>query len=128
MHHIPSVHASFVAWAAVLGVLALVILAFFLGGLVRRHLARLLVCLVVGAAVAFGVTAWADGQRRAVLAAAAHGHHVPSVAFTLADTFIVVTIVTATVALGVSAVVGAVARRRSYARYGQYATIRDRSW
>jgi len=129
LHHIPSVHASFLVWAAVLGVLAVVIGVSFLGGLVRRHLTRLTVCLVIGLAVAFGVTAWADGQRRAALTAAAHaGRHAPGVTFTLWAAFTVVTIVTAALALGVSAVAGAIARRRGGRYYrGQFAPAR-RGW
>ena len=124
LHHIP-----FMTWAAVLGVLAVVIAVSLFGGLVRRHLARLAACLVIGAAVAFGVTAWAGGQRRAALTAAAHaGHHAPGVTFTLWAVFTVVTIVVAAAALAVSAVAGAVARRRAYPRYGRYATVRERSW
>ena len=117
MHHIPSVHAPFPVWAAVLGVAAAVILAAFLGRLFRRHLARLFVCLAVGAAVAFGVTAWEDGQRRRALAAAAHVRHAPGVTFTLAAAFIVITSVAAAIALAVSGLVG----RRRGRRFAQYA-------
>ena len=129
LHHIPSVNAPFMTWAAVLGVLAVIIAAFLLGGLVRRHLARLTVCLVIGLAVAFGVTAWADGQRRAALTAAAHaGRHAPGVTFTLWAAFAVTAIVTAAVAPGVSAVAGAIAHRRSGRLYrGQFAPSR-RGW
>jgi hypothetical protein len=126
LHHIPSVNAPFMTWAAVLGVLAVVIGAAFLGGLVRRHLARLTACLAIGAATGFGVTAWADGQRRAALTAAAHaGGHAPGVTFTLWAAFTVVTIVTAAAALAISAAAGAVARRRARRPYrGQFAPAR----
>ena len=130
LHHIPSAHVSFTTWAAVLGVLAVVIAALFFGGLVRRHLARLTACLVIGLAVAFGVTAWADGQRRAALTAAAHaGHHAPGVTFTLWSAFTVTAIVTTALALGVSAIAGAIARRRGGRRAyrGQFAPAR-RGW
>lgn len=130
LHHIPHVNAPFMTWAAVLGALAVIIAAFLLGGLVRRHLARLTACLVIGLAVAFGVTAWADGQRRTALTAAAHaGHHAPGVTFTLWSAFTVTAIVTAALALGVSAIAGAVARRRGGRRAyrGQFAPAR-RGW
>jgi hypothetical protein len=103
-----SVHPSFLVWAAVLGAAAAVILAAVFGGLVRRHLARLAVCLAVGAAAAFGVTAWADGQRHAALAAAPHaGHgHALSVGGQLATAFTVITVVVAAAAFIVSALAG----------------------
>jgi hypothetical protein len=120
MHHIPSAHASFPVWAAVLGLAAALILAAFLGRLLRRHLGRLFACLVIGAAVAFGVTAWDDGQRRRALAAAAHARHAPSVTFTLAAAFTVITIAVAAIALAVSALAGRRRRGRRFAQYGQY--------
>ena len=116
-----SVHPSFLVWAAVLGAAAAVILAAVFGGLVRRHLARLVVCLAVGAAAAFGVTAWADGQRHTALAAAAHAGHgrALSVGGQLAAAFTVITLVVAAVAFTVSALA---ARRqgRPYDQYDQY--------
>ena len=120
-----SVHPSFLVWAVVFGVAAVLILAAFLGRVVRRHLARLAVCMVIGAAAAFGVTGWADGQRHAALAAAAracHGHAV-SVAGELAAAFTVITVVVAAIAFIVSALA---ARRqgRPYAQDGQY----DQYW
>jgi ABC-type antimicrobial peptide transport system permease subunit len=131
MHHIPSVHAPFPAWAAVLGVLAAVILAGFAGRLVRRHLARLAACLVIGAAAAFGVTAWADGQRHAALAAAGHAArgHAVSVAGQLVPAFILITVVVAAVAFAVSALVARRRASRSYSAHydGQYAPSR-RGW
>jgi hypothetical protein len=120
MHHIPSVHAPFPVWAAVLGAAAAVILAAFAGRLLRRHLARLAACLAIGAAAAFGVTAWADGQRRAALTAAARAGHAPSVTFTLAAAFIVITVAVASVALTVSALAARLQGRRSLAQYKQY--------
>jgi hypothetical protein len=118
-----SVHPSFLVWAAVLGAAAAVGLAAVFGGLVRRHLARLAVCLAAGAAAAFGVTAWADGQRHAALAAAAHaghGHgHALSVDGQLAAAFTVITVAVAAVAFIVSALAG---RRlgRPYAQHDLY--------
>jgi hypothetical protein len=121
MHHIPSVHAPFPVWAGVLGVAAAVILAAFLGRLVRRHLGRLAVCVAIGAAAAFGVTAWADGQRRAALTAAARaGQHAPGVTFTLAAAFTVITVVVAAIALAVAALAARFRARRGLAQYRQY--------
>lgn len=116
---IHSLHPSFTVWAAVLGAAAVLILAGLMGRLVRRHLARLFVCVVIGAAAAFGVTAWADGQHRAGLAAAAHaGHgHAVSVNVQLAAAFTVITVVVAAIALIVSLLV---ARRRPAGQFRQY--------
>jgi hypothetical protein len=129
LHHIPSVFAQFPAWAAVLGVMAVVILAAFLGRLVRRHLARLAVCLFIGAAAAFGVTAWADGQRHAALAAAgkAGGGHAVSVAGQLVPAFTAITVVVAAFAFAVSVFAAGRQGRRYLAQYGQYAQSR-RGW
>jgi hypothetical protein len=129
LHHVPSVSAPFPVWSAVLGAAAVAIAAAFLGRLVRRHLARLAVCLVTGAAVASGVTGWSDGQRHARLAAAAHAArgHTVSVAGQLVPAFIVITLVVAGAAFAVSAVAARRQARRYYAQYGQYATTR-RGW
>ena len=116
-----SVHPSFHVWAVVLGVAAVLILAALLRRLFRGHLARLAVCLVIGAAAAFGVTGWADGQRRTALAAAAHaGHgHAVSVTAQLAAAFTVITVVVAAVAFTVS-VLAARRQGRPYDQYDQY--------
>jgi hypothetical protein len=128
MRHIPSVHAPFLVWTAVLGVLVAAILAVLLGRLVRRHVARLALCLLIGAVVAFGVTAWADGQRHAALVAAAHARHgAVSVAGQLVSAYIVITVVTTVVAFAVSAFAARIRANRYYAQYGQYATTR-RGW
>ena len=123
LHHIPAPHGiSFPAWAAVLGVLAVLILAALTGRLIRDHLARLAVCLVIGASAAFGVTGWADGQRHAALAAAAHaGHgHAVSVTGSLAAAFTVITIAVAAIALAVSAIAGSRRRGPGRRHRGQY--------
>jgi hypothetical protein len=114
-------HPSFHVWAVVFGVAAVLILAAFLRRLFRGHLARLAVCLAVGAAAAFGVTGWADGQRHAALATAAHaGHgHAVSVTIQLAAAFTVITVVVAAVAFTVSVLAGR-RRGRPYAQYDQY--------
>jgi hypothetical protein len=117
LHYIPSVHSTFLAWAAILAAATVVILAVFAGRRVRRHLARLTVCLAIGAAAAFGVTAWADGQRHAALAAAAHARHgAVSVDGQLAAAFTVITVVVAAIAFAVSALA---ARRRGREMFAQ---------
>jgi hypothetical protein len=126
LHHIP-----FTDWTAVLGVLAVVIFLALLGRVFRRHLARLAACLFTGAAVAFGVTAWADGQRHKALAAAAHAGrgHAVSVTGQLVPAFIVITVVVAAVAFIVSVLA---ARRhgrpaRQHVQYGQRPARRERT-
>lgn len=120
-------HLSFLIWASVLCAAAAAIVVTLLSRVVRRHLARLAVCLAIGAVTAFGFTAWADGQRHAALAAGAragHGHAV-SVAGQLVPAFIVITVVVASVALAVS---GFAARRqgRHYAQYDEFSQYGQR--
>jgi hypothetical protein len=118
-----SLHPSFLVWAAVLGAGTMLILTAVLGRMVRRHLTRLIMCLAIGAVAAFGVTAWADGQRHAALAAAAHARHgAVSVTGQLAAAFTVTTVVVTTIAFVISTLA---ARRqvvqpapdRAYRRY-----------
>jgi hypothetical protein len=113
--HIPHAHAAFAVWAAIAGVSVAVIVLAGLGGLLRRHAARLAGCSAFGAAVAIGVTGWFGGMGHARLARAA-AHPAPhqaavTVNGTLASAFTVTFLVVTVLAL----VVVSLAGRRRYA-------------
>jgi len=114
--HIPHVHAAFATWAVIAGVAVAVIVLAGLGGLLRRHAARLAGCTAFGAAVAIGVTGWFGGMGRARIARAA-AHPAPhqaavTVNGTLASAFAVTFIVVTALALIAVSLAG---RRRRYA-------------
>ncbi len=106
----PHIHVPFATYAAVLGIAAALIIVPVLAGPVRRRLARLAEALVIGAAVAFGVTAYVDGQHHAALAAAArHGARAAGASTSLAAAF---TVITAIVAVLAYTILAAAARHR----------------
>jgi hypothetical protein len=113
--HIPHAHVAFAAWTVIAGVTVALIVLAGLGGLLRRHAARLAACSAFGAAVALGVTGWFGGIGHARLARAA-AHPAPhqaaiTVNGTLASAFAVTFLVATVLAL----VVVSLAGRRRYA-------------
>jgi hypothetical protein len=121
-------HLSFTAWAAVLGAAAAVIGARVLGGLVRRHLARLAGSAAFGLVAAAGVTGWADAHGHAKLAAvaarrAAAGHQA-GVSASLAAGFITVAVLAGAAAFTAASVTTRLRARARYAQYDEYAALR----